>query len=102
MKSPLGHRRSETSGDYVDEDVFEEDYDYDEEEDEDEGMPGRNIHIHLESLLGLDVLNYLVENVPWHDLLGGNKLSRTEEVRYVSEHMVEEGDEDEEKTNLGE
>ena len=46
---------------------------------------GSGIHIHIED----SVLNALLENVPWTDVLESlnNKLSRTEETKHIREHI---------------
>lgn len=77
----------------------EDDVEYYDEEDDDDDR--KDLHIHLKSLVDSDVLSYLLEEVPWQDLLANNKLSRTEEVKITQEHLFEEGGEDEDTSQVG-
>ena len=70
-------RRSDFDDNYDDNDSDEDDNEEEEEVDEDDDDDLRkNIHIHLKSLLNKDLLSYLIEQVPWDELLAPSRLTR--------------------------
>lgn len=102
---PSAEARDEEGYAEVNHDDSYHEYENDREEEEEETEYGHNdgpensdgggLHIHLKSLIDTDLISYLVNEVPWSDIFdGGNKLTRTEDVKYVTEHLVEEGDAD--------
>lgn len=107
-KHQVGQRRNGDQVEYEDEQIVVEDkVDHeddnggnDESESEfDDEKP--SIHFHLDSLIDHNVLSYLVEELPWDDLLSRNSLNRVVEEKFVTEHLVEEGGEDEDTNHRG-
>ena len=98
VRPPPVHHHEHHQYDDIDDDDDEEEANFDVDDDEEDD------DFEIEANEGLDLndlLKYVIENIPWEDLLSPSKLTRTEEVRYITEHLVEEGGENEDVAAVG-
>ena len=107
-RKKISNRRNDNPErrDYFEESIEDEEIQHDHDLDDsradgDASSNSGDIHIHLKSLLDTELMSYLMSEVPWGDFFAGNKLSRTEEVKYITESLIEEGDENEDHSKFG-